>query len=153
MSALADDAPRGFVPKADYYKALAEIERLRDELADLKNRPAEKALLRTPPAERARWEAYNRALGLTRSQAAALDAIVKAYPLALDRAELIRKHKVVSPKCFDVFLWRVRQALNEAGAPQGAIQTIRSIGHRITPEAHQWLRQRVPDAFETEGGQ
>lgn len=144
MSALEQDAPRGFVSKAEHYKALAEIDRLKDLLACTRRHKVS----RSHPL-------HGRVLGLR-------DLLPNLQPtpclMLLDLADhgAATNDELMHLGSTDagsvkVHMHRARKAMSEAGGPVDAIATRHRIGYAMSEEARAWLKERAPEAFQTQG--
>ena len=154
MTALRqDDAPRGFVTKAEHYAALRQIDELQEELAQYRDALGEmvdehrvmlvRAFLasKKPSNGQARW---------------ASGQMAKALIVLVERGSVSRSQfGRLGPKDWEngtkVLMHHLRAQLERLGAPTPAIETTYGFGYAMTPEARQWLRERVPEAFKTGG--
>jgi hypothetical protein len=139
MTALADDAPRGFVPMRDYLRLQAECDELREQIADL--RPARK----DPRIAR-----ICRAIRTSPQRA----SILLVLWLAREPLPGIRLAKRVGTEHAATLSRQVlslRPELRNAGAPANMIQSRRWHGYWLTDEGRAWLQERVPEAFQTRG--
>jgi hypothetical protein len=155
MSLARDhDGPRGFVSKSEHYAALAEIDRLRDELAQYRESLA--ADIRADRVVAVRhWMRTCPNVGL-RTATALLSAQLL---IALFDAKSVLTHGFTAETVFDrsnsddvnnlakVVICRIRAQLKALGAPPNPITTLYCVGYALTPEARAWLKQACPEAF------
>lgn len=138
MTALRqeDDAPRGFVPKADYFRALARIEDLEHELA------ASRAAVAANPETQMQVQLR---FGLTPLEARLLGLLLAHKELGRDFAFSTiwgmggQRSDSPSPKMLDVYLCKIRKRLSGIGAPADIIETIWATGWRIAPQHRAWF--------------
>lgn len=132
MSALpVDDAPRGFVPKADYYRVLAECDRLRDELAEMRERFSSPRYPQDPKQIIALCDA----LHCKPAQSSTFIRLVDG--------EVVRRGK--NPNATKQHLHYLRIAISGAGGPPRAIRTVRGVGYEITNEGRAWALEALAE--------
>jgi hypothetical protein len=133
MSAQPAEEPRGMVPRAELYRALARIDDLRAEIVELRKR-----LGMEPTA----YLCLQRKLNLTRGEAQILAYLVAHKDVA--RRTLYAAIYDDTPdapeiKILDVYTSKLRKKLAAANAPENWIETIWGSGWRISDEGRAWL--------------
>lgn len=146
MSALRheEEAPRGFVPKSELYKALAEIDRLKAELEELRGDRDEDMALDDLTAIRTRFRIPPQCARL-------LSALfVNHHPISAER--LVEVANLTSKGIIRTRKHYLSRALIAAGAPADWIESragadYRGGGYRITPQGRAWLVATLPEIF------
>lgn len=146
MTALRqeDDAPRGFVPRSELYRAHQRIEALEAEIAELKSRlhdAVDPSLVSAALMMPGMSGAPARLLAALREARAPLD-----YRKLIALGAIGTRRQFFDAECnFDntlkVQMHRVRRALRDAGCP-GGVKCIPGVGYTLTEEARQWLDKR-----------
>jgi hypothetical protein len=147
MTALRteDEGPRGFVPRAELYRALQRVEALEAELADMRDKLAE-----------------HMGQDLAADLKAALPSISPTGARLL--AALFRSKYTVSHACL-IEIGRIdgnqtgvtlktqicllRRAINRVGFPADGITKVWAIGYIMTEEGRQWVSNRVLGGIQT----
>lgn len=155
MSAPVLEGPRGFVPRAELYKALARVDALEAELAELR---AQVRLSKKVGASG--W--IIDLLKATPMEACIIQVLAEAdprryvpYNLIYDLSEHRRRGDGSSEPyiLIKTHICNLRKKLSVAGAPMGALETAHGCGYRLSVNGRAWLenaRQRLLQA--TEGG-
>lgn len=137
-----DDAPRGFVPRSELYRAQQRIEALEFELDEVRRQ------MREALGDRLRDAALSLP-GMTLCRAGVLCALF-ATPgfasyeaLALGAEPGRRDSDSDGPHVVKTWVHYVRRALEEAGCPPGAIINKWGVGYMLSNEARQWFSNRV----------
>ena len=145
MTAQPLDAPRGFVSKAEHYRALDRIETLQEQVSELSEALSEAR------GERLSLKVRNAVPALTEMQACFVAALYQACPRLIAMGGLYEsgsrwKRKTEVEDCYGLVKTHIhyaRRKLAALGAPQGAIVTAYGSGYRLSKEAHQWLSERI----------
>lgn len=138
------EEPRGFVPRSELYKALAEVDRLRIELQELRS------ALSTDVTERAVW-AFRSSLHLSRQEARTLTYVLSARTAFVLVPQAVEDLEMPQEKQFAVVVWKINQRAAEHGAPRLLLGKRGSPGGYTVPlAAREWLRTNVPEAFAKE---
>ena len=153
MSALADDAPRGFVPRHELYKALAEIDRLREEVTNQREELAHQRQRFVTIAAAARRLKLREVLGLSATLSAMLIELIDHE--AVTNEELLRVQEPFRNESSDpnpanitrVNICRMRRRFEQLGGSRDAIKSIWNGGYKLSDEGRAWLQQRAPEAF------
>ena len=138
MTALRqeDDAPRGFVTKAEHYRALARIEELEDALAESKGAAGVNPELQMRVQTR---------FGLTSLESEVLTLLMshnelgKEYMFSVIWGMGGQRSDHPEPKILDVYVCKLRKRLADKEAPAGIIETIWGKGWRIAPQHRAWF--------------
>jgi len=133
MSAQPSEEPRGMVPRAELYRALARVDDLRAEINELRRRLG---------LDHSAKLHLQYALRLTR-----VEAQVLCYFLAHKFASRAAMHAAIyddgpdAPeiKILDVYACKLRKKLAAADAPENSIETIWGTGWRISDAGRAWL--------------
>jgi hypothetical protein len=139
MSAQPEDAPRGFVPMADYLRLQRRLDAL-EELLACHEAAAGKdmALLFV--------EAFTISPQRARLLACLADGRLHSFETLMNFAgcgsEIVLKTQI----------FHLRKAIEAHGAPLGAIVSSWATGYQMSQEGRQWLRERVPEAFDNQQG-
>jgi DNA-binding response OmpR family regulator len=141
MSAQPEDAPRGFVTMREYLRLQRRLEALEDRLA-YQEIPASKtdgrALL------------FVEALALSPQRAELLACLADGRLRTLHALQ--RASGCISDISLKTQMFHLRRAIEAHGAPVSAIINAWGVGYQMTAEGHQWLRERVPEAFDNQQG-
>ena len=141
MTAQPIDAPRGFVSKAEYYKALARIEELEAEVADLRKRTGDSFDIN-------RLAALKRRLPKLRpAECRVVVALYEAAPRTIHRktmAEIAVMFDSDEPEnVLRTTICRANKMMVAAGCAYRPIESVWGIGYYLTQDAHQWLTENV----------
>ena len=144
MTALRteDDAPRGFVPRSELYRAQQRIETLEFELDELRRQ------MREVLGDRLRDAALS-IPGMTAARAGVLCALYTApgyasyNAIALGAQPGRRMHECDDENVVKTWIHYVRKHLRAAGCPPDPIINKWRVGYSLTPEARQWFSNRV----------
>jgi len=134
MSAQPAEEPRGMVPRAELYRALARIDDLRAEIVELRRRLG--------GMEPTAYLSLQRALCLTRGEAQILGHMIASKSVskrAIYAAMYDDNPDAPSIKILDVYACKLRTKLRTANAPENWIETIWGSGWRISDEGRAWL--------------
>lgn len=138
MSLAEAHAPRGFVAAKELYRALAEIDRLKDDIAHLREMVGADVAADTVTMLR-------QAFRLSRAQAMILLLIestkVRATPALIAQAEL------GSDEVLRTQVFHLRKRLARCGAPMAGIIAHWGVGYSMSAELRAWLHERVPSVF------
>lgn len=144
MTALRteDEGPRGFVPRAELYRALQRVEDLEGELAESKR------LLREVLGDRVRDAAMSLPT-MTLCRAGVFCALYAtpgfaSYEALALGAEAGRRIKDADG-AHEVKTWihYLRKSLEVAGCPPNPIKNSWGVGYMLSDEARQWFANRV----------
>jgi hypothetical protein len=133
--AIAEEEPRGFVSKAEYYRALAEIDRLKEELAHQRTQAL-------PEVDMASIVAVKRAVPMQK-QCAKLLLLLLRRP-EVTHGGLVDGADLVDSRELKVLICLLRRSLRKGGAPAGCIETHWGMGYSLSPQGRQWLLERAP---------
>ena len=139
MTSTPDDAPRGFVAKADFQRLQAKCDLLECEIAELR------ASLR--PDLSVIFAAH---LPITRAQARYLVAFYVRDLASRDylyEAIYGLRENAPEPRIVDVQVCLLRQRMKRTSAPDPFIRTIWGSGYALTPEGRAWLEANIPELF------
>lgn len=142
MTAQPDDAPRGFVPKAELYKALAEIDRLREELAAFR-------AAHRHESEDVRIGKLRCALRLSPQESAALLALWDSPKPLTPASRLYLRLGMPADRQVNVVVCKANRKLRQQGGPEYVIAGLTGHGGGlfVTDEGRAWLAERVPEVF------
>lgn len=141
MSALADDAPRGFVPMRDYLKLQRRVDELEAQLADRKQDEREEA-------DEALVDILRRRLRLSPQEARVTIMLAQTHR-PLMRLELL--HEAIGcPEInqIRILAHKANKRMAALGAPLHMMRGQRgrdSSGWWMIDEGRAWLLQRVPE--------
>lgn len=144
------DAPRGFVTKSEHYAALAEIDRLRDEVAQYREALACDVRAERLAAVRMWMRSSSSRKGRYASQQMAEMLIALVARPVLTHAAItaaLYPDKDDPENGAKVTVCHLKAQLVALGGPSGPIINMRATGYALTPEARAWLKQACPEAF------
>lgn len=150
MSALQQDAPRGFVTKTEHYKALARIDTLREQVSELREQLA--------AAKGAGL------VGFIRIAIPALSPMESRFLAALYTAKSYLTYRAVygsseawrsngdadQENVVKCHICHMRRKLRDLRAPP-TIETAYGLGYRLTPEGRRWLDDMISRATDDPG--
>lgn len=140
MSALADDAPRGFVPMREYLRLQKRLDEAEDELAYLRSEASEELHDELVAMLRCR-------LKLARTHILILREVCLAGEAGVPMETLRDRAGTPQLKTIDVHIWKINQSLGAQGCPR--VFALRALyGRRVlSPEGRAWLQERAPELF------
>jgi len=146
VSALTDDAPRGFVPMREYLRLQRRCDELEARLAE--QREAERDAADDDTAALVR-----RRLNLSPQGATVLLTLFAANKPLMTACRLNLRLRWPSDRQVNVVISRANAAMRRLGAPAYVIAGRRAYGGGlfVTDEGRAWLKARVPEAF-ADGG-
>lgn len=149
MSALADDAPRGFVPMAEYLRLQRRCDELEERLAATNEEIRE-------GASHDRLMAARFKLGLTEQETKlVLFCFDQRFPRPRSlAAEAMGAFGSYAEDQVNIVAHKLNRKLRKQGAPDYVVRGVRGQGgnYGLSPEGREWLRPRLSE-LETERGQ
>ncbi len=142
MTALRteEDAPRGFVPKSDLYRALRRIDELEAELAAIRGREDVDA--------QDGYEALLRlAIPCSPQAARILADLLRSKRLVHYRSDLAERYEMSDVNQVSVLIWKLNHDALMAGGPRLAGGRRGAGGIMLQPGAREWVAQRI-EVFE-----
>lgn len=140
MTALRqeDDAPRGFVPKAELYRALQRIDELEAQLAAIRGQGDAEA--------QEGYEALLRFAIPCSPQASRIFAdLLRSKRLVHHRQDLAERYEMTDVNQVSVLIWKLNHDALMAGGPRLAGGRRGSGGIMLQPGAREWVAQRIEE--------
>lgn len=141
-AALADDAPRGFVPMREYLRLQRRCDELEERIAELSE--AERDTIDAALI----WTARNR-LRLTEQECKVVLFLVGCRAPAL-RADIAEASNMGNSEGqLSVVTHKINRKLSVDGAPAYCVRGFYGSGGRygLTEQGREWLKERIPEAF------
>jgi len=147
MTALRteDEGPRGFVPRAELYRALQRVETLEAELADMRDKLAEH-MGQNLAAD------FIAAFPGIRPTGARVLAALYSSKNTVTHACLIEAGRIdgfYTGNALKVQISLLRTFLKALGFPADGIRMVFSVGYIMTEEGRQWVSNRVLGGIQT----